>query len=342
MFGFMIGDFAYGLIYTAIGAYLYRGFDSDSFQAAGAVAMIAGVSTTIFGLLYGEIFGLHLISSQFWEGVVGLKHAPIEKGLEPAGSYWARTWLVVSVVFGVLHLNVAWIFDFLENLEFHGFMEALEESGSWLLALNGLWLFLFSTWFGRTPPILFEVFSSGEAAAFELGFTGFPPIVGQIGVVMIAAGILLILVGPTAEIVEIFTVLSHTLSYLRIGAVLVAKAGMAFAVNLLFFGVYETNEGGEVAWHFALTHMPEVGSMSHGHEVTGILFGGMAHGGPVLLVAGVLVLIAGHLLVLALGVTSSGIQAIRLEYFEFFSKFYDGDGIAYDPFGTEREFTSEE
>ncbi|MEZ3145147.1 V-type ATP synthase subunit I [Halobaculum sp. MBLA0143] len=342
MFGFMIGDFAYGLIYTAIGAYLYSGFDSDSFQAAGAVAMIAGVSTAIFGILYGEIFGLHLIASEFWEGIVGLKHAPIEKGLEPAGSYWARTWLVVSVVFGVLHLNVAWIFDFLENLEFHGFVEALEESGSWLLALNGLWLFLFSTWFGRTPPILFEVFSSGKAAAFELGFTGFPVIVGQIGAVMMGLGVLLIIVGPTAEIVEIFTVLSHTLSYLRIGAVLVAKAGMAFAVNLLFFGVYETGEGGETAWHFALTKMPEVGATYHGHEVTGILFGGMAHGGPVLLVAGVLVLIAGHLLVLALGVTSSGIQAIRLEYFEFFSKFYDGDGITYDPFGTERTFTSEE
>jgi Archaeal/vacuolar-type H+-ATPase subunit I len=342
MFGFMIGDFGYGLIYTGIGAYLYRGFDSDSFRAMGAIAMMAGVSTTIFGILYGEIFGLHLIASQFWEPVVGLSHAPIEKGLEPAGTYWARAWLVVSVLFGVLHINVAWLFDFRENLAFHGFVEAMEESGSWLLALNGLWLLLFSNFLGQTPAILFDVFGTGKEAAFELGFTGLPVIVGQIGFAMVVLGVVLLLIGPTVEIVEIFTVLSHTLSYLRIGAVLLGKAGMAFAVNLLFFGVYETQEGGATAWHFALTKMPEVGTMSHGHEVTGILFGGLAHGGPVSLVGGVFVLIAGHLLVLALGVTSSGIQAIRLEYFEFFSKFYEGDGTEFEPLGSRREFTSEE
>jgi len=342
MFGFMIGDFAYGLIYAGIGAYLYRGFDSDSFRAMGLIAIAAGVSTTIFGILYGEIFGLHLIASQFWEGVVGLSHAPIEKGLEPAGTYWARTWLVVSVLFGVLHLNVAWLFDFYENLEFHGFVEAMEESGSWLLALNGLWLLLFSNFLGQTPAILFEVFGTGKGAAFELGFTGLPVIVGQVGLAMVVVGVLLVLVGPTVEIVEIFTVLSHTLSYLRIGAVLLGKAGMAFAVNLLFFGVYETQEGGATAWHFGLTKIPEVGTMSHGHEVTGVLFGGLAHGGVLSLIGGVFVLIAGHLLVLALGVTSSGIQAIRLEYFEFSSKFYDGDGTEYEPLGSDRTFTSEE
>ena len=76
--------------------------------------------------------------------------------------------------------------------------------------------------------------------------------------------------------------------------------------------------------------------------MTGVLFGGLAHGGPLSLVAGIFVLIAGHLLVLALGVTSSGIQAIRLEYFEFFSKFYEGDGTEYEPLGSDRTFTSEE
>ncbi|MFB6243934.1 MAG: V-type ATP synthase subunit I, partial [Halobaculum sp.] len=341
MFGFMIGDFAYGLIYTAIGAYLYTQFDSDTFRAAGAVAMTAGVFTAIFGVLYGEIFGLHLIASEFWEGVVGLKHAPIEKGLEPAGSYWARTWLVVSVLFGVLHLNLAWLFDFLENLEFHGFREALEESGSWLLVLDGLWLFLFSAWPARTPEILFEIFAGGDSSAFDLGFTGFPAIVGQLGLVMLVVGVILIAVGPTAELVEIHTVLAHTLSYLRIGSVLVAKAGMAFVVNLLYFGGYVTEEDGADAWHFALGHMPEVGTMSHGHEVTSQLFPGLVHMGIVPAVGGILVLVVGHLIVLALGVTSSGIQSIRLEYFEFFSKFYEGDGVAYDPFGSEREYTAE-
>jgi V/A-type H+-transporting ATPase subunit I len=66
------------------------------------------------------------------------------------------------------------------------------------------------------------------------------------------------------------------------------------------------------------------------------------HGGVASLVGGILVLLVGHLIVLALGVTSSGIQAARLEYFEFFSKFYDGFGRDYQPFGNERQYTAEE
>ena len=67
----------------------------------------------------------------------------------------------------------------------------------------------------------------------------------------------------------------------------------------------------------------------------------MVHMGPVMAVFGVFVLIVGNLIVLILGVTSSGIQSIRLEYFEFFEKFYDGNGTTYLPFGTERNYTTD-
>ncbi|MFB6175966.1 MAG: V-type ATP synthase subunit I [Halobaculum sp.] len=336
MFGFMIGDFGYGLIYTGIGAYIYSNYDSTTFKAFGGITITAGLFTTLFGLLYGEIFGLHLISTYLWEGVVGLKHAPIEKGLSPAGSYWARTWFVVTVLFGVLHLNVGYVFEFVHNLEFHGFVDALEETGSWLLMLNGLWLFIFSTWPAKNPDILFEVFDEGKAAAFELGFAGLPPVFGYAGVAMIVAGLVLLALGEPAELVEFHVVLGHALSYLRIGAVLLAKAGMAFAVNLLFFGAYVT----EGEYHFMLSHGSEY-VLKH-HEEATIMFPGLMHGGVASLVGGILVLLVGHLVVLALGVTSSGIQAARLEYFEFFSKFYDGSGTEYDPFGDERAYTTEE
>jgi V/A-type H+-transporting ATPase subunit I len=337
MFGFMIGDFGYGLIYTGIGAYVYSKFDSQTFKAFGGITITAGLFTTLFGILFGEIFGLHLIASQFWEGVVGLKHAPIEKGLSPAGVNWANGWFVVTVLFGVLHLNTGYTFEFIENLRFHGVVEALEESGSWLLMLNGLWLFIFSDVGKATKPdLLFEVFSSGEAAAFALGFTGLPTVVGYVGLGMLAVGFVLLMLGEPSELVEFHVVLAHALSYLRIGAVLLAKAGMAFAVNLLFFGAYTTH--GE--YHFMLSHGPEY-VLGHYDEAT-IMFSGLMHGGVASLVGGILVLIVGHLIVLALGVTSSGIQAARLEYFEFFEKFYEGNGTEYEPFGTERQYTAEE
>ena len=39
---------------------------------------------------------------------------------------------------------------------------------------------------------------------------------------------------------------------------------------------------------------------------------------------------------------AAGIQGIRLEYVEFFGKFYEGGGDEYRPFGYERKYTAEE
>ncbi len=336
MFGFMIGDIGYGLIYTGIGYWMIRNFDAETFQDFGKVAAAAGVSTFVFGILYGEVFGLHMDALPVVSSVYG--HAIIEKGLSPATAYWAEAWFVITALFGVFHLNLAWTFEFVEEYTFHGLRAAVEEVGSWLLALNGLWLFVFSRiGAGTKPELLFDVFNEGEAAAFELGFAGFPPIVGWVGVAMAALGLVLLAVGPTHELVEAHQVLAHVLSYLRIAAVLLAKAGMAFAVNLLFFGAYETH--GE--FHYLITHGPGYVEAEYGAEAS-VMFPGLLHGGAGALLAGIVVLLVGHLVVLLLGITSAGIQSVRLEYFEFFSKFYEDGGEDYSPFGYTRKFTAEE
>ncbi|MFC6787548.1 V-type ATP synthase subunit I [Halobaculum halobium] len=346
-FGFMIGDLGYGILYGLIGYYLYSNFDSQAFKSMGGVTIAAGIFTAVFGVLYGEFFGLHVISTYFWEGVVGLSSAPIHKGLQPADIYWAQAWLVVSALVALVHLNVGYVFGFLEELEFHGPKAAITEKGSWLLGMNGLWLLVFSRLAaGTAPSFIYTVFdgtgaapeATGEyaKAAFALGFNGFPTVVGYVGLAMFLVGALLLLLGAPAELLEIFDVLVNVLSYTRIAAVLLAKAGMAFVVNLLFFGVYET----EGEYHYMLTHGPEYYAAEYGAEA--ILFPGLAHGGVAALVGGLLILVIGHVLVLALGVTSAGLQAVRLEYYEFFSKFFDGGGTEYEPFGRVRRFTADE
>jgi len=342
-FGFMIGDLGYGVVYTLIGYFLYSKFESPAFRSMGGITIAAGLFTMLFGILYGELFGLHTIASVFWEGVVGLEHAPIEKGLSPATAEWALAWLFVSVLIGIVHLNMGWILDFIETLEFHGFKHALYESGSWLLMVNGLWIWIFSDVVrGTAPEFIYTTFSSEGVIA--LGFSGFPAVVGWAGLAVFAVGLVLLIIGEPIEAVEFLNVLVNVLSYTRIAAVLLAKAGMAFTVNLLFFGVYVDSKGG---WHFGVDGMPTIPAgadtvMYHGYEVTEVMFGGLVHGGLAFVLVGFLVLVIGHALVLALGVTSAGLQAVRLEYVEFFNKFFDGGGTPYEPFGYERKYTSDD
>jgi V/A-type H+-transporting ATPase subunit I len=330
-FGFMIGDVGYGILYTALGYWLWSGFDSDVMKSLGGVGMWAGGFTVLFGILYGEIFGLHLFTEYLWVGALGLGGPPMHKGLQPAELEYAQGWLVLSLVLGVLHLTVGWIFDFIENLS-HGIVDAMGESGSWLLMMFGLWAWIMAGAFGNAPSILVGSESVFNGNPFPLGFTALPDVVGLAGLGVFAVGFVLLLAVEPIEGIEFLNVLVNVLSYTRIAAVLLAKAGMAFVVNLLFFGAYVHH--GE--FHFLLGKGPS--AVTEGT----VMFPGLIHGGIAGVLGGIVILVLGHLLVLALGVTSAGLQAIRLEYVEFFGKFYEGGGRPFQPFGKERKYTAED
>jgi len=352
-FGFMIGDLGYGILYAALGYTMWSRFDSDAIRALGGIAMWAGGFTALFGVLYGEIFGLHLITEYLWQGTLGMAHPPMEKGLSPAGAEYARAWLFVVMLAGLAHVTIGYVFGFAEYLQSHGLRHAITEKASWIMLMLGVWTWILSTSAEAMKPEF--VFTALNGHPFALGFAGFSPTAGMAGLAVAAVGLVLMVgaevshfgaAGALIGLLESLNVLVNILSYARIAAVLLAKAGMAFVVNLLFFGVYA--EGDPQAYHFMISHGPQYAE-EHGYEIlfTGLIHMGADSGaavGIIALVAGLLILVVGHLIVLALGVTSAGLQAVRLEYVEFFSKFYyeGGAGETYEPFGSERRFSTTE
>jgi V/A-type H+-transporting ATPase subunit I len=343
MFGFMIGDAGYGVLYAAIGYYLYANYDG-AFREMGAVAIWAGLFTVLFGIYFGiDVFGYH--GYQLLPGDV---HWPVGgKGLSPTDINWALSYLVVSVLFGLVHLNVGYVLSFVQNFKLHDLKHAVYESGSWLLILNGAWIWVFSQHVsGPKPEFLFESVSVLTFGA--LSFSGFPAVVGIVGLAAAAAGVVLIGIGEPVELAEVLEPVVNVVSYARIMAVLLAKGGMALAVNLLAFGAY-IDDGGQGSFHFIFTadhlaHVQETGSeqlvfagMSTAFDPSAVGLVGVAG-----LVAAIVVAVLGHVVVLLLGITAAGIQGVRLEYVEFFGKFYEGGGDSYLPFGYDRQYTTEE
>jgi len=339
-FGFMIGDVGYGLLYVLIGYWVYDNFDAEAVSNFGMVVVWLGLWTIIFGVVYGELFG-HYIFQWLWEPILGAgEYQLFDKGI--VTTEWAITWLIVACVFGWIQLNIAYVFNFIEEFQLHGPKPAVIESGSWLLMLNGLWVWIFSTHLSGSKP----AFLVGEAAVVPetlgIGFYGFPELVGIAGLVAFVIGLALILSGPWYEAFEFLVPVVHVLSYTRLTAVLLSKAGMAVAANLLYFGAV-LDEGAS----FDFLHATDPDAIPEE-----AIFGGLANMGSVhvelagvnLALEGALlglpVLIVGHLIVLAIGGTAA-LQAIRLEYVEFFGKFYEGGGKNYQPFGYDRRYTTD-
>ena len=122
---------------------------------------------------------------------------------------------------------------------------------------------------------------------------------------LLFGGIGLMFVGEGSRaIMELASIVSHILSYTRLVGILLASVILAHTTDFIFLKALN------ISIPFAIL--------------------------------GILILFIGHMFNIIIGVFVPGIQSARLVYVEFFSKFYEGNGRKFNPFGSLRTFTKEQ
>lgn len=295
LYGAMFGDVAHGLVLALIGLFLARK------STLGGLLVACGVSGTIFGFLYGSIFGFEEI----------LPHHPFfGKFFWISPIHDVLGILQVSIGAGVVLLVAAHVLNMYNAAR-------SKDWGRFFFDSNGL--------AGLALYLSFLVLLGNVAAGMFTGESFLPEFllaVGRNGTVVAVANVLFLVglclatifshplqhwmhdghfavdggwgmfaVQSLAEVLEKFiSMLSNTLSYVRVGAFAIVHAGFTGAVFVI--AKLAGAEGSVPYW---------------------------------------VVVVLGNLFVIGLEGFIVTIQTMRLHYYEFFSKFFLGGGSMYEP-----------
>lgn len=290
IFGVMFGDVGQGLCLLLGGALLYK---IKRINLAAIISM-AGFFSTIFGFLFGSIFGFENIIDAIWL-------RPIEHMTKLPFIGNLNTVFVYAVAFGMFFIMLTMIFQIINGLKSHDkentFFGTNGIAGLIFYASLTLTLFLFMS--GHAVPatyvlvILFGI--PLLAMAFKEPLTAL--IEKKANVMPEKKGIFL--VQTFFEMFEaLLSYFSNTLSFVRIGAFAVSHAAM-MEVVLMLAGA---ENGGSPNW---------------------------------------IVVVLGNLFVCGMEGLIVGIQVLRLEYYEFFSRFYKGSGREFKPYSTKASIQEE-
>ena len=308
-FGLMVGDMGYGIPFIILGALGLRKCISKEWRVIATMLFYGGIWATIFGFfLFGEAYGLHFALQAHelsWSSLLGLDIPNKLFGVIPVGIYDklsdAKMLLFIAIWIGIVHIGIGLGLGFYNKVVRHGFKHAFMEKFSWLMILAG-GAFLF--------PVLLDMLIAPWLLTDSLS-----TLLMVIALVLMLPGILLAIKaeGPTS-ILELPGIMSNVISYTRLAAIGMSKAGLALAFNTIGFVTL-------------LGLDPETS-----------LF---AHFDVVMFIIALVILIVGHLTVFILGVLSAGMHSIRLHYVELFQKFYEGGGVKFNPLKVVRKRTSE-
>jgi V/A-type H+-transporting ATPase subunit I len=299
----MIGDAGYGIIMISLGYLMWKKLKSiPALQDLGLILLAGGIFAIIFGLfLFGEMFAIpfHHVQSELPDVGDWSSYLGIDIPLHAVIHKLEDIvdLLLISVIAAGVHLGVGYVFGIVNEVK-HDKKHALAKAG-WLIILFGLFLQLM---------VIAENTRVGGFVLdnvlfflpmYTVAFSGIT--ISLISVVLIVIGIVMFVPAEGGmAVLEIIGLTANVLSYTRLAGIAVAKGAVALAFNFMLIPL--------------------------------LLSGNIAF-----IIVGAVFMFLAHAMVLILGSIAAGIQALRLNYVEFFLKFYKGAGSRFHPFGKPKE-----
>ncbi len=304
-FGFMIGDLGFGVGLVAMGLLIRWKFkDSPDLQKLGTIVFAGGVLASIFGLLvFAEAFGIPFhppAANPDEHSWESLVNIPIHPILDKMHDITEM--LAISLFAGWLHLTLGFIFGSVNT--FHHNKKHAVAKVAWLFVLLGIFVELMTIAGNATRTSeLMNTSVFGFLPDAKMMLVGVN--VSLPAIVMIVGGVVVL---PITEgmiaMTEVLGLFTNIMSYMRLAALATGKGAVAMAFNTMFFPLIF--ESGNIA---------------------------------LVILGTVMLFIAQAFFVFILGSLSAGIQAIRLNYVEFFLKFFEGGGTDFSPLKYERKYT---
>jgi len=270
MFGAMFGDIGHGLV-LALGSLFLKISKNEKIRQAFALLLYCGISSIVFGVLYGSFFGIEFRS---------LWIKPIDNILEI---------FKVSIMFGMGFISLGILINIINAMRDKDYMKVFfDKSGliGGIIYWSAIGLFTKMS-MAKTQGInvYFAIISAGVVLLF------LKPFIEAI-LKKTKHNILVAFMESTIDILEVgMSYLANTVSFIRIAAFALAHAG-------LFIAIFElsriVNDAGGAVLSF-------------------------------------LVVILGNMLIIFLEGLVVTIQSLRLNYYEFFSKFFMAGKETYKP-----------
>jgi V/A-type H+-transporting ATPase subunit I len=285
LFGIMFGDLGQGFVVFLLGLLIGKKFNK---QAGGMVTRV-GISSMIFGTLYGSFFGYEELLDPIYEGL-GIDFLPLKVFKQTSFILFTAVGIGIALIIISMLINI-----------YIGFKERNYEKA--IFGCNGIagLIFYSSIIAGVVGTMILDV--KVMSAPFVILLIVIPAIcifcrvpfgaavkykemrLSEDGEKMTVGNFI---VENFFEMFEyLLSYVSNTMSFLRVGGFVLSHAGMMLVVMTLMEGVTTA--------------------------------------------AKPLVLVIGNLFVMAMEGMIVAIQIIRLEFYEVFSRFYEGDGKPFEP-----------